>query len=587
MKAVSTMAPRSTIASSIAVAALAILMMPGAIAQTSKKSAPVKPSAPAKAAAPARPAAATPNRPGAAGANRPGSPGAARPGSPASHPAGEMRTAGGGTRTARPGGGTEYHGAHGEQAKFDNKGQVREIKSGNVHIQRSPNGARHAEIDRPDHSRVVMDGHGRGYVQRPYSYGGHTYYNRTYYVNGVTYVNVYRPYYYNGVYLTGYVPAYYYGPGFYGWAYNPWPAPAPYAWGWGVAPWYGYYGAYFAPYPVYPSPAFWLTDYLIAASLQSAYAAGAAAGAAAAEFNEPTFTVHRPGSAHLVYASYSPYSGAGEGYAGAGTPALSSEIKQLISTEISADLAAEKAQAASSGAAPAGASPSGGLSQLLADGKQHVFVVSSNVAATASGTDCALSDGDVLQTSGAAPAAKATSLDLTVLASKAQDCAKGSQATVTIEELQEMQNNLMAKVDQGLGEIAKNPGKGGLPAPPAADISARKDAPYAAAAPPADPNVSQELTQGEQEANQTEQAVLTQAAPEGSAQPAAAPSPIGATAPATSATTPVTIALGQTTTQVKANKGAPKQIVTLGAKQIYVYDDMKIYFTGGKVSDVK
>jgi hypothetical protein len=37
----------------------------------------------------------------------------------------------------------------------------------------------------------------------------------------------------NGVYLHGYMPAYYYPPAYYGWAYNPWPAPAPYAWGLG------------------------------------------------------------------------------------------------------------------------------------------------------------------------------------------------------------------------------------------------------------------------------------------------------------------------------------------------------------------
>ena len=48
------------------------------------------------------------------------------------------------------------------------------------------------------------------------------------------------------------------------------------------APWYGYYGDYFAPYPVYPSAAFWLTDYMIAASLQDAYAAQAAAAQQAA-----------------------------------------------------------------------------------------------------------------------------------------------------------------------------------------------------------------------------------------------------------------------------------------------------------------
>jgi hypothetical protein len=48
-----------------------------------------------------------------------------------------------------------------------------------------------------------------------------------------------------------------------------------------------------------------------------------------------------------------------------------------------------------------------------------------------------------------------------------------------------------------------------------------------------------------------------------------------------------TIALGQTTDQVTAAIGAPKQIVDLGSKQIYKYPDMKIIFIDGKVSDVE
>ena len=58
-------------------------------------------------------------------------------------------------------------------------------------------------------------------------------------------------------------PGLYYHPGFYGWAYNPWGIPIAFGWGWGGSPWFGYYGGFFQPYPVYPSAAFWLTDYMI------------------------------------------------------------------------------------------------------------------------------------------------------------------------------------------------------------------------------------------------------------------------------------------------------------------------------------
>jgi hypothetical protein len=50
---------------------------------------------------------------------------------------------------------------------------------------------------------------------------------------------------------------------------------------------------------------------------------------------------------------------------------------------------------------------------------------------------------------------------------------------------------------------------------------------------------------------------------------------------------PVTISLGQTIAEVEAINGKPDKIIDLGAKKIYVYKDLKITFTDGKVSDVQ
>ncbi|MFZ0958197.1 MAG: hypothetical protein WAN60_17780 [Candidatus Sulfotelmatobacter sp.] len=50
---------------------------------------------------------------------------------------------------------------------------------------------------------------------------------------------------------------------------------------------------------------------------------------------------------------------------------------------------------------------------------------------------------------------------------------------------------------------------------------------------------------------------------------------------------PQTIQLGQTIDQVQAALGTPDKIVNLGAKQIYVYKDLKVTFKDGKVSDVQ
>jgi len=50
---------------------------------------------------------------------------------------------------------------------------------------------------------------------------------------------------------------------------------------------------------------------------------------------------------------------------------------------------------------------------------------------------------------------------------------------------------------------------------------------------------------------------------------------------------PQTIQLGMTTDQVTGALGKPEKIVNLGAKQLYIYKDMKITFLNGKVADVQ
>jgi hypothetical protein len=77
-----------------------------------------------------------------------------------------------------------------------------------------------------------------------------------------------------------YAPAAFYPGAFYGWAINPWAVPIAYQWDWLNDPWYAYYGPYFRPYPVYARPSLWLTDYVLSAVLQNAFAEREAAAAA-------------------------------------------------------------------------------------------------------------------------------------------------------------------------------------------------------------------------------------------------------------------------------------------------------------------
>jgi hypothetical protein len=73
--------------------------------------------------------------------------------------------------------------------------------------------------------------------------------------------------------------------------------------------------------------------------------------------------------------------------------------------------------------------------------------------------------------------------------------------------------------------------------------------------------------------------------PQTEAQPPA-PTP-GPQEPAPAQGPPKSVQLGQTIDQVAAILGQPEKTVNLGSKQIYVYKDLKVTFTDGKVSDVQ
>jgi hypothetical protein len=400
------------------------------------------------------------------------------------------------------------------------------------------NGDRRVVVERSDHTRIVVEHGGRGgYVQHPYRYGGRDYAARSYYYNGRAYDRYYGNYYYRGVYVYPYYPAAYYAPAYYGWAYNPWAAPVPYAWGWGGNPWYGYYGAYFTPYPVYPSAAFWLTDYIIANSLQAAYQAQAAA------MSNPA--------------------------------PLTPDVKQLVADEVKRQIALENAEAQGAAKNDVPDPASSSIQRALTDGTAHVFVAGADLdVVDSSGAECALSQGDALQLKGQT-APDATASTLVVLASKGgRECPKGSLVSVGLQDLQDMQNHMRETIGQGMQELQAKQGKGGLPAAPAAANVAPVKATLAVNAPPPDANVAAELSQQSQEADKAEKE-----ANEG------APAPIAA--PAAVAAEPPTIAPGQAISDVTAALGNPKSIVDLGSKKIYLYKDMKITFKDGKVTDVQ
>jgi hypothetical protein len=405
----------------------------------------------------------------------------------------------------------------GTVARYNPQGGVRTIQTSNgTTIFRGPGGQRQITTvyrgpNGQINGRVITTGPNRGYVERSYQRGGSTYMRRTYVYGGHTTVAVYRGYSYRGVVYYRYVPPYYYRPAYYAWGYHPWGAPIVYTgWGWGVSPWYRSYGYYFAPYPVYPSAAFWLTDYLIAQNLQAAYAAQAAANANAA-------------AANANAAAANANAAAAQAQAGAPQPqqtadaqvTLTPEVKELIAQEVQRQLAAQEAAAAqTSAAAPASDSqpaPTTSTDQVppALDPNLRVFVVSTSLDVTANGEACTLSPGDVLMRTENAPDQNNT-VAVNVLSSQNTDCAGGSTPRIQVADLEDMHNHFQEQLDSGLQTLASNQGKDGIPTGPAADPRQNPDG---TAAP--DLTAAADLQKQQQDANQAEKEVQQDVPPTG------------------------------------------------------------------------
>jgi hypothetical protein len=426
------------------------------------------------------------NRSGDTAGNRDRNPSRNRGGYTAGNRGGESNRRAPGRTVSLRGGGS---------ASFRPNGQVRVIHRDGMRIQHSLRGGRTIVTERRD-VRIVTRGGGRGYVQRTYvTRGRQSFYSRTYYNHGVYRVGVYRGYYYNRRHYYGYYPAYWYHPVFYSWAYRPWGPPVYWGvgiggWGWG--PWYGYYGGYFAPYSVYPSAAFWLTDYVIAANLQAAYESRAEANAEAAGYDRG----YRDGANQA---------------ASNGQVTLTPEVKQAIAEEIRAQLAEEQQQSSGGQGSSYDGQARDGRAQAFepADGEmppaldpaRRTFVVASDLTVVSNGQECDLTAGDVITRLADTPDADQR-VNASVQASKKGDCGAGQQVAVSVEDLQDMRNHFQEQLDSGMKDLAEKQGKGGLPKAPDTGTTA-SDVP-----PPApDTDAAQELTEQEKAADQAESQV--------------------------------------------------------------------------------
>jgi hypothetical protein len=409
-------------------------------------------------------------------------------------PNGRMNVAASGGRNfdLRKNGTLASYSGRGEQARFRPDGHIGSVHTGTVDIHHGVHGERTVVMRRPDQSVVVRTGPRAGYVQRTVFHNNVPYVQRTFVVGLRSYTRTFSVYTYHGVMLPQYIPGFYYAPAFYSWAYYPWFSPVPYAWDWVVDPWYGYYGAYFAVSPLYSSPSLWLTDYYLGQVMASAY--------------QLQMQSQQAGEAEAAALQSNSQDGEqGEGdpvYAPADTP-ITPDLKRAIADEVQQQLSYENSAAQN----PENSANLTGLPQVMQP--NHLFVVDAALdVAAANSASCELSPGDVLRLV-AVPSDSSVTADLKVASSRRGDCPANLQVTVSLEQLQEMQNRFRAKLDSGLQALRGAQGKSGLP-----------EAPMSAIAPPPRPveqlpapteDAQAALQSAGQQADQTENRIMQSA----------------------------------------------------------------------------
>ncbi len=451
-----------------------------------------------------------------------------------------------------PAGSREMHGPSGDvRMRADGRPMdVHDARHG-IYIHHDLIGGQRILIELPGGRHTYYERGQPGYVESPYMANGREFKRRSYYYQGRAYDQYYSQYSYRGYTMAVYAPARYYPVSFYGWVYNSWVTPVAYAWGFAAEPWHHYYGSYFTPYLVYSSASLWLTDYLISQQLAEAYQAQQERGVAAAAY--------------------------------AGSP-LSPDVKQMVATEVQRQIALEHAEAQQNAQRQTPDPRASGIARLLEDGQSHVFVVGKEIdVVDASGQECAVTGGDVLQLT-TPPGGNERTARVLVLSSKdGMDCKRAATVEIALDELQDINNQMREKLDQGLQELQAKQGKRGLPPAPPSALAHPVRALIAENAPPPDQNEAQEIAQQAQAAESAEKEVLAQTGTGAEGDVGAAVIPA---APA-AATVGVSISPGETTDQVTAALGAPSKRLNLRSKEIYIYKDMTVTFVKGKVTTIE
>ena len=357
-----------------------------------------------------------------------------------------------------PAGSIEKQNRNGDIVRKAADGAVIDVHSpkNGMLIHHALDGSRRIVVDRPDHSRVVATSRGVQYVQHPYTYGGRSFDHRTYYVQGRLFHQLYRPYTYNGTNLDVYATSRFYEPKVYQWATSRFASPQTATWAYTTSQprWFAYYKGYFTPEPTYTDPLVWLTDYLLASTL------------------EITYNTAPPAS---------------EAPPADGSLAITPEVKQLLAEEVGRQVKQESVEAQENARHRDPQPGAGSIVQELSDRQPHVFVVAADLdLVDPTGRRCMISEGDVVQVT-AGPEPSTSTASAVVLASKGGvECGRAAQVEIALTDLQEMQNHMRETIDQGMANTK------------AAKSAASVTPAFATSAPPPDADAAHEIDQQQQ-----------------------------------------------------------------------------------------
>ena len=274
-----------------------------------------------------------------------------------------------------------------------------------------------------------------------------------------------------------FVPAVRYPAVYYGWALAAWPRPVAYTWGWQVQPWYPLYGSLFTPYPVYASPDLWMTDYIIAQSMQTAYQAQAAVpasepspqGALAPPTPDPAGAAPAAQSSAAVpapqpsYAPPAPQSSDTPSAPAATPPAITPQVKAQLNTQIKVQLQERQAAAATPATLTTQSTPP-------ALRPNHVFfqvVQRLEVPSDMANRYCSLSANDYIKRTGGM-SNDDWMIPVVVELSGPADCPEGLRTRVGLNDLNAMENEQEAQVMEAMQAASKSLGPNGPPSGPGA-----------------------------------------------------------------------------------------------------------------------